>query len=410
MVSGGDIFTTFANEIFIPDMQFGPSLEQLATTKLTALMATKEIAELTVDSFLGSDYTNFSKIPGYLVVMINEAVNKVNPVTSSPFQYLKAIIHWKKLLLFIGQYFDTIAVEESQAKYDHILLIDLLVNVLDSPWESVKISNLKALLDDLADAKEIIEKVHLTEYKVCQKFTLDDLRKAILKNNEVAKVCSKIMGVEQTEYEATHLPHVMEFANYYLLKKDTRLGQILENQCSRTLPNSMVLLYEINLPLSRKRRSPQVNLARIAMSIFHEQIAYIKKVMRDQMKVFPRSGTERTKIDAEYYLEKQLFSRYNFHHVLADIQPNNRSLLNKLSRVILAPERWNELHFTNTIKNMMTQIVGKETAGYDVIAPSFKKFKGEQDWDETIMMLKREDETSGRRGSIDDGEMSISKK
>eukprot|EP01022_Parablepharisma_sp_SALTPOND_P032676 TRINITY_DN858_c0_g3_i1.p1 TRINITY_DN858_c0_g3~~TRINITY_DN858_c0_g3_i1.p1 ORF type:complete len:436 (-),score=38.24 TRINITY_DN858_c0_g3_i1:127-1338(-) len=400
MVDTGDIFTSLCGEIFLPD-ESGPVLEELGATKLSALITGKETAGFQLEEFLGSDYTNYDRLPAYLVILLDEAVKKITPVTSTPIQYLKAIINWKKLLFFLGQYFDTLALDDTAVKYDHILLIDVLVTVLDSPWELTKITHLRLLLDDLADGREVIEKIRLPEYKVCQKSTLDDLRKAILKNNEVLKVCAKVLGVDQADYEANHLQQVMDFGNFYLLKKDTRLGQALESTCSRTLPNGMVLLYEVTLPLSRKRRSPQVSLARIAMAIFHEQVNYIRKVMRDQMKVFARAGTERTKMDAEYYLEKQLFSRFNFHQVLADTQANNRSLLNKLARVILSPERWNELHFTNTIKNMMSQLMGKDTAGYDVIAPSFKKFKGEQDWDETIMMLKREDETMARRGSLD---------
>jgi len=366
-------------------------------------MLVPEIAELQAEAMLGSDYTSFSRLPRYLIVLLDEAVKKVNPVTATPIQYLKAIIHWKKLMIFMEQHFDNISEDETRAKHDHILMVDLFISVLDTPWDSQKISFLKNLLDDLTDGKEVLEKVNLKEYKVSAKQTLDDLRKSIMKNAEVLKVCAKVMGIDQSTYEATHMPIILEFDNWFLLHKDTHLSDALANMCSRTMANGMAILYEVNLPLSRKRRSATVNLARIAMAMFHEQVNFIKRVLRDEMRVFAKPTADKLRTDVEYFLEKQLFARYNFHHVLADNSPNNRSLMNKLARVVLAPERWNELHFHNTIKNMMSQIVGKDACGYDELYPSFKKFKGEQDWDETIMMLKREDMTqTTRKGSMDE--------
>jgi len=236
-----------------------------------------------------------------------------------------------------------------------------------------------------------LEAVPLFFRRVSSKFTLEDIRVHILKNDAVKKVCARILQITQEQYESQYLPEMLNFDQFFLLRKNTQLGQILNSYSGRTLPTGSVFLYEATITISYKRRSSDVMLARTAMIIFHEQINFLRKVLRDGKKVINLSTD---KVNAEYYLEKLLFSRYNFHHVLADTNPTNTSLLKKIARHILLPERWRELHFTGTIKYLISQIINRNVAGYDTTTPSFKKFKGEQDWDETIMLIKKEPDSS----------------
>jgi len=94
-----NIFLTFCKDVFVSEKL---DIEDYGSAELKEILCANSNFQL--ESFLGSDYTDSSTLPVYLSLLLNESLGKINPVTSTPFQYLKAIINWRPFLYFLEEY------------------------------------------------------------------------------------------------------------------------------------------------------------------------------------------------------------------------------------------------------------------------------------------------------------------